>query len=287
MVSMTEDNTEGAVALTQAEQNIEILRMLRDLQKQSAEIATGNQELKQSITEIRNGQQNIESTLTNIGGRLTAVEEKLEVLDSVEVDLRNTSNTVEGLQRQNQLLQTRINELEDRSRRDNLIFHGIPDIQETWPQTEEKVSNLLSNWLGIQLASVDIERAHRLGKFSGSRCRPVIIKFSSFKTKEKVLQAKAKLKEHDVSVTEDFSPATREVRRKLTEFAKTMPNSPSFQLKYNKLSVNGKLYTYDPVSDKICESRLPISQSATTDTPTTVPSGQHAASSRQRDTSDT
>ncbi|XP_042144420.1 uncharacterized protein LOC121834732 [Ixodes scapularis] len=113
MVSMTEDNTEGAVALTQAEQNIEILRMLRDLQKQSAEIATGNQELKQSITEIRNGQQNIESTLTNIGGRLTAVEEKLEVLDSVEVDLRNTSNTVEGLQRQNQLLQTRINELED------------------------------------------------------------------------------------------------------------------------------------------------------------------------------
>lgn len=175
-------------------------------------------------------------------------------------------NTITNLHHMNQRLQSRIDELEDRSRRDNIILHGIPDAQETWAQTEDKVVSLLSSCIDSQISSTDIERAHRLGQFSDTRCRPVIVKLSSFKSKEKIMQSRSRLREREIRVTEDFSLATRTARKKLIEFAKSQPQPPSFQLKYNKLLMDNKCYMYCHATNSVFECSTNRSRSVSQNT---------------------
>ena len=85
--------------------------------------------------------------------------------------------------------------LESQSRRDNLIFYDIKEEtrNETWTDCENKVRNLLKVKVGIPNADkesdVSIERAHRLGKKvkNPTKSRPIIVKFSRWKTKDDVL----------------------------------------------------------------------------------------------------
>lgn len=71
--------------------------------------------------------------------------------------------------------------------------------------------------------------------------------------KDKILSVRPKLKEKDISVTEDFSPATRHARKQLIAFAKNKPNAPQFKLQYNKLVLNKKQYMYNPQTDSVTE----------------------------------
>lgn len=62
--------------------------------------------------------------------------------------------------------------------------------------------------------------AHGLGHYYSSN-RPIIKKFTSVKFKDSVFSDAYKLKDTPYSVSEDFSLAVQEVRRKLLVFAKT------------------------------------------------------------------
>ncbi|KAH9376086.1 hypothetical protein HPB48_012289 [Haemaphysalis longicornis] len=68
---------------------------------------------------------------------------------------------------------------DDRARRSNLLFFGVTDsFNETWAQSKSYVINVCSTNLHIEVAPIDIERAHRLGKFVAGKNRPIIVKFS-------------------------------------------------------------------------------------------------------------
>lgn len=75
--------------------------------------------------------------------------------------------------------------LESQSRREK--FFGIEESRkESWDETETKVRKYISEGLNIDDTNIQIERAHRLG--GSSTPRPVIVKFSFFKDKEKILR---------------------------------------------------------------------------------------------------
>lgn len=123
--------------------------------------------------------------------------------------------------------------------------------------------SLLEPHFDGEVTSQDIARAHRLGQFSPSRCRPIIVKFANFKTREKVFSGRSKLSEHNIRVSEDLSLGTRQAHKTLIEFAKSQPNNPSFKLKYKKILLNGKYYSCDPVSGKVIESRhFPVAEAS-------------------------
>lgn len=145
---------------------------------------------------------------------------------------------------------SRLNELEDRSRRDNLIFYGIPDnSSETWAESEGHIRDICSRFLEFELPEGAISRAHRLGSFAASKTRPIITKFWSFKTKDHILSLKNKLKNTDFSLSEDFCQATRHCRKKLIEFGKA--NGQSFSLRYNKLVMNKKQHGYCAITNSV------------------------------------
>lgn len=156
------------------------------------------------------------------------------------------------MQKENIVLRTRLDDAEDRSRRDNLVFFGMADtISETWAQTEQTILNIFRQSLNLQVPDEAIVRAHRIGTFCQSKCRPVIVKFASYKLKDNVLLSRAPLKAKRITVSEDYSIGTRTARKRLIDFAKE--KGGTFKLRHNRIHINNKCYAFDPTTENVYE----------------------------------
>lgn len=208
-------------------------------------------EVLSQLSEVKQFQINLEKQMTGINERLTTVEQKIAASEGcTEQDIASTVSVAVRSETAN--LARRLDEIEDRSRRENLLFHGFPDVpSESWSDSEKRVREVLSSTLNMQLSEESIARAHRLGKYQPNKCRSVIAKFSSFKVKDSIFAARSKLKVAGISVSEDFCIATRTSRRKLTEYGKA--SGQQFSIRYDKLFINKRCYVYLSSSDSVCE----------------------------------
>ncbi|XP_019631891.1 PREDICTED: uncharacterized protein LOC109475612 [Branchiostoma belcheri] len=107
--------------------------------------------------------------------------------------------------------------LENQSRRNNILFDGVPDNkQENWSRCEQKVPDILKDKLKLDPLKIEIERSHRNGKFQEEgRPRPIVVKLLRYKDKEAILQRAKHLKGSNIYVNEDFSDAVRQKRKEL------------------------------------------------------------------------
>ncbi|KAH9360489.1 hypothetical protein HPB48_009648 [Haemaphysalis longicornis] len=150
-------------------------------------------------------------------------------------------------------IEERLNDAEDRSRSCNLVFYGISEGEsESWSDREKLVRDICNENLKIALEPKDIQRAHRIGKIACDKNSPIIVNFSSFKTKDDILSKAFKLKGTTVSISEDFCVATRSIHRELVRFAREQ-RAP-FKLRYKKLIIDRKTYYYD-AADKVVKER--------------------------------
>ena len=87
-------------------------------------------------------------------------------------------------------------ELEDRLRRNNIRIDGIKEHnKESWDQCERRVHSMLKKRLDIE--NVEIERAHRAGRKSGSKPRTIVCKLRKYRKElwegNKVLRRQGKI----------------------------------------------------------------------------------------------
>ena len=103
--------------------------------------------------------------------------------------------------------------LEDQSRRNNLRFEGIvEETGENWEQTAKKVEVIVREKLGIT-DTIQIERAHRVGKHNSERPRLVVAKFLRFNDRENILRSSGKLKGTNIYINEDLCETSQAKRR--------------------------------------------------------------------------
>lgn len=144
-------------------------------------------------------------------------------------------------------LEARLDNLENRSRRTNLVFFGIPDdtVRESWEESETLVRRICKGNLDIDVTS--IQRAHRLGTFKERSCRPIIASFQNWKERDNIMRNAFKFKNSAYSVSEDFSALVREKRRKLWDYSKEkrQDKNNKVYLTYDKLVINGDTYAWD------------------------------------------
>ena len=135
-------------------------------------------------------------------------------------------------------ISSRIDYLEDQSRRNNLRFEGLPeDNPENWEQTAFKVQNLIKDKLGIT-ENLQIERAHRVGKLGSQKPRSVVAKFLNFKDRNIILKNSAKLKGTNVFINEDLCEASNAIRRsKLPELKKARSEGKIAFFSHTKLII--------------------------------------------------
>ena len=143
-------------------------------------------------------------------------------------------------------IQDKTRDMEDRQRRDNLIFFNVKETDNT-EDCERLVMNELVKCGIFEQCDVQdrlTERAHRLGKpkRDSDRPRPIIVKMSSHRDKQHILSNARKLARSEMNVNEDFSKPTLELHTQLYKAAKSAKekgdsNMRSFRVLYRRLSV--------------------------------------------------
>jgi ribA/ribD-fused uncharacterized protein len=170
----------------------------------------------------------------NIDKKVTEIAKQFETIEhSVEL----TEQKYSTLNANYKLLHERVIHLECQSRRDNLLIDGLPesppDVKETNQVCLQLVQKTFAEKLSLPNAyDIKIVRCHRLGPpprarpsaplstrpNSGSQARPgtVIVKFHWFGDRQAVWQARTKLKNTGIFITEDFPKEIVDRRKILT-----------------------------------------------------------------------
>ena len=160
--------------------------------------------IQASFQPLQSSMDALRGDVSSFNKRLTATEtivgENFERLTSAEA-------TIKSMQSQNKLLQDRLEDLENRSRRSNLRIVNIAEGSETGMEPKQFIADLLMATLGPELFASPplIDRAHRTGPLperGSTKSRSVIVCFHNFSDKEKILRwaMKHELKYHNATL---------------------------------------------------------------------------------------
>ena len=163
-----------------------------------------------------------------------------KVNDNLSKQKQKHKEDINELWKDNDQLCERLRDLEDRSRRDNLRIDGIAEVEnETWEQTEEILHNLFKEKL--ELENISVERAQRVGNKGKNNKRTIVLKLASFKDKLKIISEAQKLKGTNISINEDYSKETLEIRKEKWKEAKELRKNGTYAiLVYDKVVIKGK-----------------------------------------------
>ena len=137
-----------------------------------------------------------------------------KVYSAVNMDLMSISGKVNKLQEQHSKLEKlhtslddKIDDLEQYSRRNCLLLHGVKE--KTDENTNEQLIETINKSINLDtpITSNDIDRSHRLGrpKTNTDRPRPIIIKFCSYQKRNSVFKNKRQLKNTGKLITENLT----------------------------------------------------------------------------------
>lgn len=146
--------------------------------------------LATQFSAIREKLDEVQSSVEAYGKRLQEVEDRV---GQVEDTTNTLQQTVESLRNQLRSQEAKIDDLENRSRRNNLRVMGIPEsvLASDLPKyLVELFSPLLRAGGDVEGEKIHIERAHRVGSkpLTDSRPRVVLVKLLHFPQKETVLR---------------------------------------------------------------------------------------------------
>lgn len=106
-----------------------------------------------------------------------------------------------GLEKENQMLRSKVDDLETYMKLDNLIIHGLEvsttseDNDETPTLTPtQAVLKLFNERLEVPITDRDLVKVHHISTKGASPRKPILVKFSSRGTRDLVLLARKKLK---------------------------------------------------------------------------------------------
>ncbi|GFR85452.1 SH3 domain protein [Elysia marginata] len=190
----------------------------------------------------------MEQNIQNITEKTIILKTKVENLtvesQKLKEEKANDKKTLEQLEH-------KTDDLESRQKRNNLIFHGIQqmDSRETWEECEKKIKKAIAEKLEIS-EEMKIDRAHRL--FSRSSPRPIVVYFTEFKQKESVLRARGNLSGTGVSVQEDYTPRVRTIPKNLAPHLTCLRNEgKKAKMVYDHINVDGERFDIDHKNELI------------------------------------
>ena len=194
----------------------------------------------------------MENTLANHKEHITALDEHVGNPNTSapptkpqEVDSTGTALTMKGLE-------SRIDQLENYSRRDNLLFYGFDEDKNE--DCLERVKNIIINKIlpdDPNAKNIRFVRVHRLGRYNRNFKRPIIARFVDYNAKTAVLMNSRNLVT-PYGVSEDFCLNTKNLRQEIHKYvkiakAKLKDTVKSVYVKFKVMAMrqlDGKLRTY-------------------------------------------
>ena len=165
----------------------------------------------------------VESLMEKLSGKITVNEEKIE---SLNFELENVKDKLNQLRKENETVLLKLDELENRSRRKNIVIFGLNEVE--GPNSKEDCYKTVKDFftfVGAERDDMLIERAHRTPTAprpaAGKKPRMIHVGFATFVAKEKVRrlcieklkQCKGTYNDSKVYVAEDLSQRVVQMRK--------------------------------------------------------------------------
>lgn len=171
----------------------------------------------------------LEQTLQEVQSSQRELLEKVETVEEQVLDHESRitclEKTVSGLKDENNALKLKVDDLEGRSRRNNIKIIGIPEHEEGGNPTDF-VEALLPKLFGEDnfQSPVVIDRAHRVLRpppAAGAKPRAIIARVHFFREKERILRLRRdrqlEYKGNKVLIFPDYTPEVMRQRREFTD----------------------------------------------------------------------
>lgn len=158
---------------------------------------------------------NLTKEIRELGNRTAALEIKTEELENTTQEFMTE---IDLLKEENIILQNKLEDYENRARRSNLRFRGIPESIVDLSSTITALCQELQP--GIPIERLEMDRVHRalMPKKTDGPPRDIIAKFHFYRTKEQLLFAAREKKNltfqgHNFQIFADLSQVTISKRR--------------------------------------------------------------------------
>ncbi|KAK3105938.1 hypothetical protein FSP39_009022 [Pinctada imbricata] len=140
---------------------------------------------------------------------------------------------------ENEDLRRQVDALDQYNRRNSLHVTGL---KEEADETTEKILVRELSKVGLEISPSDIDDSYRIGSAQGGRTRPIIVKFSSYRAKRRILVARRNLPK-GVYVNDDLTSERSSIAYKARQLVK--------QRILNKTWIsNGKIMVIDRLNRK-------------------------------------
>ena len=171
--------------------------------------------MKTVITEIK--------VVKYLAVRVNALESLVEVNKTVSSNLKNENERLMNLITN---MEIKLDDQEQRSRNMCLLIHGVAESEDE--DTDEVALGVIKNDIGLSdVDGNEIQRSHRVGpkmadkrnlrsstSETKTRTRPIIVRFTNFKTRQAVFKNKKALKGKRVSISENLTKYRYDILKK-------------------------------------------------------------------------
>ena len=162
----------------------------------------------------------IEKNEERIGKQEGEIHDLRVALAKREDEIKSLKSSMQQLECGMAACQSRADELEQYSRRNNVRVFGVKEAP--GEDTDDQVIKVVSQQLGYNLSKAEIDRSHRSGKPrpAGSKPRPILVKLCSYRSKFALLKDRRKMKDSGFSIQEDLTKTNHEILMKLVKHPK-------------------------------------------------------------------
>ena len=196
--------------------------------------ATIDEHVKPLIETVNQQQKKIDDQRDMIAKQASTILQMVKTNQDLKLSISENNREVDQLHRQVGILENRIENQEQYSRRTSLRFHNISvpvdgNGRIIHPvDTDNIIVKLCTEKLNVNITTADIGRSHVIGKVKNGKSQ-VIVRFLSYRVREREYSAKRKLKGNNdkIFITENLTQFRTSIVKGLAD-----------------LKFNGHIYTY-------------------------------------------
>ena len=172
-----------------------LINCLKSIENHVKELFTLHEEAKESQIKVTESLEFMSAKFDDLEKEIKKKDEKINQLEK----------TTENLAEKQESLSSEIGNLEQYSRRNCLVLHGVNESNDE--NTNEIIIKTFSEELGVEITEDDLDRSHRLEKpkRKDSKPRPIIVKFACYAVRREIFMNKRKLKGKRLSITESLT----------------------------------------------------------------------------------
>ncbi|XP_044760480.1 uncharacterized protein LOC123317918 [Coccinella septempunctata] len=192
-------------------------------------------------TDFSNAQKKYMESLFEKYGELIRDEMRREI-GVLKEEINSYKIKVHRLEEENKNLKEKIQQMDKRSRRNNLIIYGI---KSEGNNVEEETKKLLEDKLEINCPEEIIRDIYKLGK---GELSPILLQAYNQKSIHRILNSAHKLKNSGVNLAPDYTPEEREARRTLVKrMREEKERGNQSYIRGNALIINNQKHTLEEI----------------------------------------